>query len=68
MDGFIEPLVIEIDMHRSRDIIVGVTYRPPQFYQKDFLTNLQNVLSNPALGKKQCFSIEEFTINFLEVF
>ena len=53
-------------LKNTRNIIVGVIYRPPQCLHDDFLRDIQNILQSPIIQNKHCFLMGDFNVNLLQ--
>ena len=55
MNDFIETLFVEIIIPNDKNILVGITYRPPNSIHDDFLKTFHELLAHPYLVNKTCF-------------
>lgn len=65
MTETLESLFIEVEMQTSRNVIIGVIYRPPHCPHGDFLTDIHNILHSPKIQNKYCFIMGDFNVNLL---
>ena len=66
MNEFIESLFVEISIPQSKNIIVGIIYRPPNSNSNDFLSCLTTLLSNIDFVNKDVFVMGDFNIDLLK--
>ena len=64
----IESLFIEILNEKSKNIIVGVIYRPPDNIFNDFESDLKIVLSRLDKRNKPCYIMGDFNIDLLKYY
>ena len=62
----IECLCIEILNKQSKNVILNLSYRPPQGDTKLFWKHLQDLLLRHDICKKEVFIKGDFNINFLD--
>ena len=65
MNRYIESLFIEISVPQSKNIIIGIIYRPPNTNLNEFSNHLTNLINNPLLANKDSFIMGDFNINLL---
>ena len=65
MNESVESLFIEINVPNTKNIIIGVVYRPPSSNSNDFLVYLTDLLNSPLLVNKDVFIMGDFNINIL---
>ena len=66
MTDSIESLFIEISVPGSKNIIIGVVYRPPNTNTKSFLDYFSDLVKNPIFIHKKCFIMGDFNIDLLK--
>ena len=66
MNETMETVFIEITLPKRKNLVVGTIYRPPSADHNTFLTELQQLLSNPLLQNKHCFLMGDFNIDLLK--
>ena len=66
MNEFIESLFVEISIPQSKNIIVGIIYRPPNSNSNDVLSCLTTLLSNIDFVNKDVFVMGDFNIDLLK--
>ena len=66
MNDFIESLFVEITVPNSKNIIVGIIYRPPNSNSNDFLTSLTSLLSNTLFVNKDAYVMGDFNFDLLK--
>ena len=66
MSDIVESLFIEISNPQSKNIIIGVVYRPPSSNPKDFLNCIENLLKNPLFVNKSTFIMGDFNIDLIK--
>ena len=65
-DSF-ESIFVEVDNYGSKNIIVGVIYKPPSVSFDNFCVNFQDALDIIAAENKSCLISGDFNINLLNV-
>ena len=65
-NDFIESLFIEIIIPNSKNILIGVIYRPPNSNVKDFLTHSSDLLRCQIFNNNDSFIMGDFNINLLK--
>ena len=66
MNEFIESLFVEISIPQSKNIIIGIIYRPPSSNSNDFVSCLTTLLSNIDFVNKDVFVMGDFNIDLLK--
>ena len=61
-----ETLVIEIINKKSKNIIVGASYRPPNGKIKPFKTHIKHIFEKFMRGNKNFFLIGDYNLNCLD--
>jgi len=56
IDEALESIFIEIIVPHSKNIVVGVVYRPPNQYTVEFLESLNLIVSEATKQNKHCYS------------
>ena len=65
-DTSIESLFIEVVNEKTKNIIIGTLYRPPNNKFHDFETHLKATLSNINKQNKLCYIMGDFNIDLLK--
>ena len=66
MNNSLESLFVEISIPYSKNIIIGVIYRPPNTNPTDFLSQLADLLGNPIFVNKESLIMGDFNIDLLK--
>ena len=64
----LEALFIEIDIdsqHHSKNVVIGVVYRPPGSDLQHFTTVFDTILSKIKSEKKRCYLLGDWNVNLL---
>ena len=61
----IESLLVEFDIPRGKNIVVGVVYRPPNQNLSAFLAVFNEILSNITRGGKTCYVAGDYNLDIL---
>ena len=65
MNEIVETLFVEICIPQSKNIIIGIVYRPPSSSSKDFLNCMTNLLKSPLFINKSIFIMGDFNIDLI---
>ena len=66
MNNVVESLFTELIIPNSKNILIGVIYRPPNSNLNDFMSYLQNVLSDPIFSNKDSYLVGDFNIDLMK--
>ena len=58
-----EDLFIEVEREHSKNIIIGLVYRPPNLQFQYFYDNLETSLNKFSLENKDMYLMGDFNIN-----
>ena len=60
-----ESLVKEICRPKGKSVIVGIIYRPPNQNPRDFISDLDHLLSKISKANKLCYILGDFNLNLM---
>ena len=66
MNDVVESLFVELIIPNSKNILIGVIYRPPKSNLNNFMTYLQNLIKNPLFVNKDSFLMGDFNIDLMK--
>ena len=66
MNNIVESVFVEIAVPDSKNILIGVIYRPPNSDINEFLVYLEDLLRDPSFNNKDCYIMGDFNIDLLK--
>ena len=60
-----EPLFVEINRPKEKNIIVGVVYRPPNQKLQDFMNSLDLLLASISKENKICYVVGDWNLHLI---